>query len=117
MITTIVSFKLPVPMTLPQAQAAFSASAPRYKNLPGLVRKYYLLSEDGRTAGGVYLWHSRRDAERCYTDEWRKFILDKYGCEPTVAYFRSPVVVDNSREPTVEYFHTPGVVDSSREPF
>lgn len=98
MITAIVNFRLPAPITLAEAQTAFYASVPKYKNFPGLVRKYYLLSEDGASAGGVYLWRSRQDAARLYTDEWRKFILDKYGCEPVVDFFDSPVVVDNSRE-------------------
>lgn len=59
------------------------------------MRKVYLLSEDGATAGGVYLWRSRADAERLYTDEWRLFIRDKYGCDPELRYFVSPVIVDN----------------------
>ena len=37
----------------------FEASAPSYQNVDGLRRKHYLLSDDGRTAGGVYLWDSR----------------------------------------------------------
>jgi hypothetical protein len=32
--------------------------------------KILFLSEDGATAGGVYLWMSREDAERFYTDDW-----------------------------------------------
>ncbi|HEX8988276.1 MAG TPA: YdhR family protein [Rhodocyclaceae bacterium] len=96
MITALVQFRLPQPITLEAARAAFSASAPKYRDVPGLIRKYYVLSPDGGTAGGVYLWRSREDAERLYTDEWRKFILDKYGAEPSVAYFETPVVVDNA---------------------
>ena len=95
MITALVQFKLPEPLSLDQAQEIFSSTAPKYKDLQGLVRKYYLLSEDGGTAGGVYLWESREDAERLYTDDWKKFILEKYGTEPSVAYFASPVIVDN----------------------
>lgn len=95
MITALVQFKLPEPLTLDQAQEIFSSTAPKYRDLQGLVRKYYILSEDGGTAGGVYLWDSREDAERLYTDDWRKFILEKYGSEPSIAYFTSPVIVDN----------------------
>jgi len=71
------------------------AMAPKYIEIQGLIRKYYLLSEDGETAGGVYLWESRKAAETLYTDEWKKFILQKYGSEPSVTYFNSPVIVDN----------------------
>ena len=56
MITTLVQFALPSPISLAEATARFEFSAPEYQNLPGLVRKYYVLqrSEDGRFAGGIY---------------------------------------------------------------
>lgn len=95
MITALVQFKLPKPMSVEQAREVFLGTAPRYRDLPGLVRKYYVLSEDGGTAGGVYLWRSRADAEQLYTQSWRDFILEKYGAVPTVTYFDCPVVVDN----------------------
>jgi hypothetical protein len=95
MITALVQFKLPEPVTPEKAKEIFSSTAPKYSEVPGLIRKYYLLSEDGKTAGGVYLWKSREDAERLYTDEWKRFIVYKYGAEPSVQYFATPVVVDN----------------------
>jgi hypothetical protein len=95
MITALVQFKLPQPITRDKAREIFSGTAPKYRDLPGLVRKYYLLSEDGGTAGGVYLWRSREDAERLYTDDWRKFVAEKYGAEPSVQYFATQVIVDN----------------------
>jgi hypothetical protein len=72
------------------------SSAPKYRQVHGLQRKYYLLSEDGTMAGGVYLFQSRRDAERLYTDEWKKYIVGKYGGEPSITYYESPVIVDNA---------------------
>ncbi|KPK29877.1 MAG: monooxygenase [Nitrospira bacterium SG8_3] len=95
MITAFVQFVLPKPMTRDEAQEIFSTTAPRYRDLQGLIRKYYVLSEDGGTAGGVYLWQSHKDAERLYTDDWKKFILDKYGSEPLITYYESPIIVDN----------------------
>ena len=95
MITAIVQFKLPQAMTPEQARDIFLSTAPRYQGMPGLIRKYYLLAADGGTAGGVYLWRSREDAERVYTEDWRRFISDKYGVEPSLTYFACPVVVDN----------------------
>lgn len=96
MITALVQFKLPQSITVEKAREIFSGTAPKYREVVGLIRKYYVLSPDGETAGGVYLWKSREDAERLYTNEWRKFIRDKYGAEPSVTYFESPVVVDNA---------------------
>jgi hypothetical protein len=95
MITAIVQFKLPQPISREKGKEIFSGTAPKYREVPGLIRKYYLLSLDGRTAGGVYLWKSREQAEQLYNADWRKFIMEKYGTEPMVTYFESPVIVDN----------------------
>ena len=94
-ITALVQFKLPQPVTREKAQELFVGSAAKYRETPGLIRKYFLLSEDGGTAGGVYLWKSRKDAEGLYTKEWGNYIREKYGAPPSVTYFESPVVVDN----------------------
>ena len=95
MITALVQFKLPQPMTTDKAQSVFAETAPKYREVKGLVRKYYLLSEDGETAGGVYLWKSRQAAAQLYTDDWKAFIEQKYGTRPSITYFASPVIVDN----------------------
>jgi hypothetical protein len=86
MITAIVQFQLPQSISREKAREVFSGTAPKYRESHGLVRKYYLLSEDGRTVGGVSLWESREDAERLYTAEWRNFIREKYGAEPAIVY-------------------------------
>jgi heme-degrading monooxygenase HmoA len=96
MITAIVQFGLPKPVSLEEAAKMFESTAPRYKNLPGLVRKYYLRSEDGRAAGGVYLWESRAEAEKVYNAEWRERVSKLYGNAPQVTYFDTPVIVDNA---------------------
>ena len=95
MITALVQFKLPQPLSREKAREIFAGTAPKYREINGLIRKYYVLSQDGGTAGGVYLWNSQEDAERLYTNEWKEFIFDKYGALPSVTYFESPVIVDN----------------------
>lgn len=95
MITAHVQFQLPNPITLEKAQEIMTGTAPNYQGMDGLIRKYYLLSEDGRSAGGIYLWASRAQAEQVYNAEWEQHIMNKYGAAPTVTYFDTPVVVDN----------------------
>ncbi len=96
MITALIQFKLPKPISREKARAVFSSTAPKYREIQGLVRKYYILSADGGTAGGVYLWNSKAEAERLYTENWKKFIFEKYGAMPSVIYFETPVIVDNA---------------------
>jgi Putative mono-oxygenase ydhR len=100
MIVTIVTFQLAKPATLAEIAKTFKATAPKYQGIPGLLRKNYWLSEDGRRAGGIYVWSSRADAERVYTAEWKTFVEGKYGCAPQIEYLHSPVMVDN-REGTI----------------
>jgi hypothetical protein len=86
---------LPKPLTLAEATAIFESTAPKYQGVKGLLRKNYLLSEDGSRAGGVYFWETRAAAERVYTAKWKKTVEAKYGSPATVEYLQSPVMVDN----------------------
>ena len=95
MITVITMFQLPKPITREEARSIFLSTAPKYQGVAGLFRKCYVLSQDGNTAGGIYLWNSRAEAEAMYTESWRVFAREKYGADPSVTYFDSPVVVDN----------------------
>jgi Putative mono-oxygenase ydhR len=95
MITAITTFRLPKAITRDEARAIFLSTAPKYQGVPGLVRKVYVLSQEGNTAGGVYLWNSRAEADAMYTESWKAFVREKYGTDPSITYFDSPVVVDN----------------------
>lgn len=101
MITAIVQFQLPDDTTLEQAKAAFQSTAPRYRGLAGLVRKYYLFDPATCMAGGCYLFEGRAAAEALFDDKWHALIRNKYGAEPQIGYFETPVVVDNAAEEIV----------------
>lgn len=93
MIIALVRFDLPPGTGVADATKLYEQSVPRYRDVPGLVRKHYLFNEG--TGGGVYVWESREAAERVYTPEWRRSIAERFGREPEVLYFENPVTVDN----------------------
>ena len=95
MITVITTFQLSKPITREEARNIFLSTAPKYQGVAGLFRKCYVLSQDGNAAGGIYLRNSRAEAEAMYTESWRVFVRERYGADPSVTYFDSPVVVDN----------------------
>ena len=97
MITAVVRFPLAKGTTGEQAKAMFEASAPNYRGIPGLVRKYYLYGDD-QTGGGVYLWSSRDAAERFYSDSWKSTIAQRYGAQPEILFFETPVIVENAQQ-------------------
>jgi Putative mono-oxygenase ydhR len=96
MITALVQFRLPSPISLEEAARRFESSAPKYQNLPGLIRKYYIRSKDGRVAGGIYLWDTQEAADKVYSGEWCERVEKLYGGKPQISYFDTPVVVDNA---------------------
>ncbi|PHR27736.1 MAG: monooxygenase [Desulfotalea sp.] len=95
MITVMIQFKLPKPITKEEARSIFLSTAPKYQDVEGLFRKCYILSEEGDTVGGIYLWNSRAEADAMYTESWKRFVHEKYGTEAIVTYYDTPVVVDN----------------------
>jgi hypothetical protein len=94
MIVAIVNFALPAPLSSDEARALFESSAPSYQRVDGLRRKHYLLADDGRSAGGVYLWDSREQADQLYDAAWSARLEARYGTAPTVSYFESTVTVE-----------------------
>ncbi len=94
MITAVVTFKIPAGTTREQWLAQTKEAAGRFQNMPGLIRKQFLYS-DG-LCGGVYLWETRAAAEACYRGPWRDNVRKASGGnEPDIAWFETPVVVDN----------------------
>ena len=95
MIITLTQFTLPKPLPREEVRSIFLSTAPKYREPKGLLSKHYVISDDGVTVGGVYMWKARADAEAMYTDSWREFVRGKYGTDPKVTYFDCPVIVDN----------------------
>jgi hypothetical protein len=94
MITAVVRFSLPKDTSRDEARAMFEKSAPNYRGVPGLVRKYYLYGEEG-VGGGVYLWNSRDAAEQFYSDAWKNAVAQRVGSRPEVLLYETPIIVEN----------------------
>ena len=95
MVVAVVTFQLPKATTAEEMAPAFQAAVPMYQTIPGLLTKYFYVSEDGRRAGGIYVWASRADAERLYKGEWRTIVEKKFGSAPSIDFLNSPVMVEN----------------------
>jgi len=96
MITAIVLYDLPPSIGLEECRAHFTRIAPDFMPLRGFVRKQFICSNDGRVAGGVYMWESRADAERFYNGPWLKGIVERYGNAPTIQYFETVALADKA---------------------
>ena len=96
MITVITRFAVPNTIDASQMQAGFAQAAPAFRNVPGLIQKQFLLSADGRSAGGVYLWEEEQAARSFMQQRVVPMIREKFQVEPTIEFYHSPVLVENS---------------------
>jgi hypothetical protein len=95
MITVVTRIPLPAGLTPEQIRSAFEEVAPKYRNVPGLVRKQFLRSKDCRTVGGVYLWNDETAARTFMNERIAPMIRAKYQVEPSIEFYDSPVIVEN----------------------
>ncbi|HIC73284.1 MAG TPA: monooxygenase [Alphaproteobacteria bacterium] len=95
MITAIVQFDLPADVDRQKASEIFQRIAPLYREMEGLIHKYFCFSDEGKGAG-IYLWKSREAAEKVYAGVWRERIKELYGVEPEIQYYEPLLVVDNT---------------------
>ncbi len=98
MITTITSFPLPRQLTIEQARESFLNAVPMLQAVPGLLKKQFLLAEDGCSAGGAYLWKDRASAEAFEKNILIDSIRQQFGVTPTVTYYDTPVILDNEND-------------------
>jgi len=96
MISELVSFALPPGMTREEVIEGMREVAPNWQRNPDLIRKTFLYDPQAGQTGALYLWPDRESAERAHDEAWRARIRAKYGSEPVIRYFETPLVVDNA---------------------
>ena len=87
MVTVITRFSLPIGTDSTQFRIGLDAVAPAFRNVPGLIRKQFLLSPDARTAGGVYLWKDETRARNFMAGTVAPMIRERFKVEPTIEFF------------------------------
>jgi hypothetical protein len=68
---------------------------PKWTANKDLLRKHFVLSLDGKTGGGVYIWPSVEAARRAHNEEWRQAVVKRTGSPPRIRYFDLLLLVDN----------------------
>ena len=95
MTVSITRFQLPTGVPIEAIKEALREVAPEFKHLAGLLRKYFLISEDEKTGGGVYLWNSMEEARTFNEGVLREMVREKFQVEASIEYYDAPVIVDN----------------------
>lgn len=89
---TLVSLPIPAGVGRDRLLAEFQAALPTYRQVPGLLVKAFTISDDGRF-GGLYLWQDAASAERWFNAAWQQRARERYGAEPRIEWFDTPVLL------------------------
>jgi hypothetical protein len=91
-VATLVTIAVPAGVSRARLVQEFQASMPAYRQVSGLLRKYYLLSDDGRF-GGIYLWQDAASAAAWFNDAWKERVRKSYGGDALIEWFATPILL------------------------
>ena len=103
MILELVLFKSPPGMDRAAVLEDAKHTIPRWRANPDLLRKHYLLSEDGTECAGLYIWPTRAAAEAAHDATWRAAVAQRTGSAPSIRYFELQMLLDNEAGTVTEW--------------
>ena len=96
MITVIVKFKISDTLTSKILKEKFIETSTMYQKVDGLLRKNYIADIENKYAGRVYTFVSLKSAKNWFDEDRIEWITKRFS-KPEVAYYESPVIVDNEK--------------------
>ncbi|MDC3111353.1 MAG: hypothetical protein ACJZ48_03545 [Candidatus Pelagibacterales bacterium] len=96
MITVVVKFKISDTLTSKILKEKFIETSTMYQKVDGLLRKNYIADIENKYAGGVYTFVSMKSAKNWFDEDRIEWITQRFS-KPEVAYYESPVIVDNEK--------------------
>jgi Putative mono-oxygenase ydhR len=91
-VATLVTIATPPGVGRDRLAAEFDAAVPVYRQVKGLLRKYFILTGDGRF-GGIYLWSDPGSAERWFNAAWHERVRKTYGEDARIEWFDTPILL------------------------
>ena len=90
-VSTLVTIPTPAGIGKARLVQEFQAAIPTYRAVPGLLRKYFIITEDGRF-GGIYLWKDQAAAEQWFNAAWKERARATYGTDATLEWFDTAIL-------------------------
>jgi hypothetical protein len=90
-VSTVVTISAPAGVSREQIIEGFRAAVPVYQKVPGLMRKYFIMTQDGKF-GGIYLWANKAAAEQFYNETWKERVSKTYGAAANIEWFDAPIL-------------------------
>ena len=90
-VSTLVTLPTPAGIGKAQLVQEFQAALPTYRAVPGLLRKHFIITDDGRF-GGIYLWKDQAAAEQWFNAGWQQRVRQTYGTDATLEWFDTAIL-------------------------
>lgn len=94
-VAVVVSIATPAGVTDAYLKGEFDKAAPRYQQIPGLIRKYFTI--EPKRFGGIYYWSTKAAAQAWFSDAWVARAKATYGADPVVTYYEVPLAIEGSK--------------------
>ena len=103
MIIELVTFKAPPGADWDVILSGARATISHWRANAQLVRKHYLLSEDGTECAGLYIWPTKAAAQAAHDAAWRAAVAERTGSPATIRYFDMQMLLDNEAATVTEW--------------
>ena len=91
-VATMVEIPTPAGVSKELIAQGFAAAVPGFQKVPGLLRKYFITTADGKF-GGIYIWKDEASANAWFTPAWRDRVLKEYGQPASLEWFDTPILL------------------------
>ena len=91
-VATIVEIPIPAGIGKEKVVEGFAASVSTFQRVPGLLRKYFITTPQGKF-GGIYLWKDETSAKAWFTEAWSDRVKREYAQAATVEWFDTPILL------------------------
>jgi hypothetical protein len=91
-VATVVEISIPAGVSKERIAQGYAAAVPGFQRVPGLLRKYFITTADGKF-GGIYIWKDEASANAWFTPAWRDRVLKEYGQPASLEWFDTPILL------------------------
>jgi hypothetical protein len=91
-VATLVTIPTPQGIDKQRLLKEFEAAIPTYQKVPGLLRKYFIVTDDGQF-GGIYLWNDLASARQWFSDAWKERVRKTYAADAMIEWFDTPILL------------------------
>jgi heme-degrading monooxygenase HmoA len=92
-VATLVLIRKPAGVSRERLIAEFRAAIPAHRAAPGLLRKHFLIGDNGAAFGGLYLWRDEASAKAWFNEAWHERVRKTYGQAAAVDWFDTPILL------------------------